>query len=94
MTHNLINKVGENNMTNKHGTIRIKLTEITLSRKMSKNKVMKRAEMQRTQLNHYYRNEISRIDLDVLARLCFALNCNIDDILEFVPPNISTSSNK
>lgn len=42
--------------------------------------------MQRTQLNHYYCNEISRIDIDVLARLCFALNCNVADILEYIPP--------
>lgn len=81
-------------MTNRHGTIRIKLTEITLSRKMSKNTVMKRAEMQRTQLNHYYRNEIGRIDIDVLARLCFALNCNVDDILEFIPPDTSSNNKK
>ena len=81
-------------MTNKHGIIRIKLTEITQCRKMSKNTVMKRAEMQRTQLNHYYRNEISRIDIDVLARLCFALNCNVDDILEFIPPDTSSTNKK
>ena len=81
-------------MTNRHGIIRIKLTEMTQCRKMSKNTVMKRAEMQRTQLNHYYRNEISRIDIDVLARLCFALNCNIDDILEFIPPDTSSTNKK
>ena len=63
-------------MTNRHGIIRIKLTKMTQCRKMNKNTVMKRAEMQSTQLNHYYRNEISRIDIGVLARLCFALNCN------------------
>ena len=44
--------------------------------------------MQRIQLNYYYRNEISRIDIDVLARLCFALNCNVADILEFIPSEI------
>jgi len=71
-----------------YGTIRIKLTEITQSQNISKNAVMKKAEMQRTQLNHYYRNEISRIDIDVLARLCFALNCNVADILEFIPPKL------
>ena len=75
-------------MNNDYGTIRIKLTEITQSQNISKNAVMKKAEMQRTQLNHYYRNEISRIDIDVLARLCFALNCNVEDILEFIPPEI------
>ena len=73
-------------MDRNYGTIRIKLTEITQYRNMSKNAVMKKAGMQRTQLNHYYRNEISRIDMDVLARLCFALNCKVEDILEFIPP--------
>ena len=75
-------------MNNNYGTIRIKLTEITQSQNISKNTVMRRAKMQRTQLNHYYRNEISRIDIDVLARLCFALNCNVADILEFIPPKL------
>lgn len=73
-------------MNRNYGTIHIKLTEITQYRNMSKNAVMKMADMQRTQLNHYYRNEVSRIDLDVLARLCFTLNCNIGDILGYLPP--------
>lgn len=73
-------------MNKSHGIIRIRLTEITQSQNISKNTVMRKAEMQRTQLNHYYRNEISRIDLDVLARLCLALNCTVADILEFIPP--------
>ena len=75
-------------MNKNYGTIRIKLTEISHSQNISKNSIMKRADMQRTQLNHYYRNEIRRIDIDVLARLCFALNCNVADILEFIPPEI------
>ena len=73
-------------MDRNYGTLHIKLTEITQYRNMRKNAVMKMANMQRTQLNHYYRNEITRVDMDVLARLCFALNCNVDDILEFIPP--------
>lgn len=73
-------------MSNTYGTIHIKLTEITQFQNISKNTVMKKAKMQRTQLNHYYRNEINRIDMDVLARLCCALNCNIEDILEYIPP--------
>lgn len=75
-------------MKRNHGTIRIKLTELSHSKNLSKNTIMKKAELQRTQLNHYYRNEISRIDLDVLARLCLALNCTVADILEFIPPEI------
>ena len=52
---------------------------------MSKNKLSQRAEMQRTQLNHYCNNTITRLDTDVLARLCSTLNCKIEDLLEFVP---------
>ena len=29
---------------------------------------------------------ITRLDIDVLARLCTVLNCEIGDLLEFIPP--------
>ena len=70
----------------KYGTIKIKLNELIENAGISKNKLSHRAEMQRTQINRYCDNEISRFDIDVLARLCTALNCGIDDLLEFVPP--------
>ena len=69
----------------KQGTIRIKLNELLEKSGMSKNKLSQRAEMQRTQLNHYCNNTITRLDTDVLARLCSTLNCKIEDLLEFVP---------
>ena len=69
----------------KQGTIRIKLNELLERSGMSKNKLSQRAEMQRTQLNHYCNNTITRLDTDVLARLCSTLNCKIEDLLEFVP---------
>ena len=42
--------------------------------------------MQPAQLNKYYYNTITRLDTDVLARLCTVLDCEIGDLLEFVPP--------
>ena len=71
---------------NEYGTIRIKLEEMLKKRGMSKNKLSHKAEMQRTQINNYCKNEITRLDTDVLARICAALDCKIEDILEFVPP--------
>ncbi len=70
----------------KYGTIRIKLDELIENRKISKNKLGHLAEMQRTQINNYCRNEITRLDTDVLARICTVLECDIGDLLEFVPP--------
>lgn len=70
-----------------YGTVRIHLTELIEKRKISKNKVAHRAEMQRTQLNKYCNNQIARLDIDVLARLCTVLDCEIGELLEFVPPS-------
>ncbi|MBD5119253.1 MAG: helix-turn-helix transcriptional regulator [Clostridiales bacterium] len=68
------------------GTIKINLTDLIEQRGISKNKLSQRAEMQRTQLNNYCNNTISRLDIDVLARLCTVLECNISELLQFVPP--------
>lgn len=52
---------------------------------MSKNKLSHMAEMQRTQINNYCNNKITRLDTDVIARICTALQCKISELLEFVP---------
>ncbi len=70
-----------------YGTIRIKLDELIEKSGMSKNRLSHKAEMQRTQINNYCKNEITRLDIDVLARICTVLNCSIDELLEFIPPN-------
>ena len=69
-----------------NGTIRIKLKELLEKNGLSKNKLSHRAEMERTQINHYCNNTITRLDTDVLARLCKTLNCSISDLLEYIPP--------
>jgi len=70
-----------------YGTIRIKLDELIEQQGISKNKLSHKAEMQRTQINNYCNNNITRLDIDVLARICTVLGCEIGDLLEFVPPD-------
>ena len=70
----------------RYGKIIIHLDELIEKAGISKKKLSQRAEMQRTQLNHYCNNTVTRLDVDVLARLCTVLNCEIGDLLEFVPP--------
>ena len=69
-----------------YGTIRIKLDELIQKAGISKNKLSHRAEMQRSQINHYCNNDITRLDIDVLARICTVLDCRIEDLLEFIHP--------
>ncbi len=69
-----------------HGTIRIKLDELLKEKEMSKGKLSHRAEMQRTQINNFCKNKVTRLDTDVLARICYAFDCSISDLLEYIPP--------
>lgn len=71
---------------NSYGTIHIKLDDLIKEAGISKSKLSHCAEMQRTQINNFCNNKITRLDTDVLARLCSALDCNISDLLEYIPP--------
>ncbi len=67
------------------GKIKIKLATYLEEREISRYKIIKNCNVSQTQLNRYYRNQIERIDLDVLARICDYLNCEVSDLLEYVP---------
>lgn len=69
------------------GTIKLHLKEIMEEQQISLSKLSYRAEMQRTQLKHYYDNTIQRLDIAVLSRLCYTLNCDLNDLLEYIPPS-------
>lgn len=69
-----------------YGHIKLKLADIMKEQNISINKLAFRAEMQRTQLKSYVKGDIQRIDLSVLSRLCHALECDITDLIEYIPP--------
>lgn len=72
-------------MRQERGTIEIHLKELLEEAGLSKNKFCQRAELQRAQLNGYLNNTITRLDVDVLVRICDTLNCSISDLLEYKP---------
>ena len=66
------------------GHINIKLADLICEKGESKNKVCYHCEIQRTQLNNYCNNKVSRVDLALMARVCKYLDCDISAILEYV----------
>lgn len=34
-------------------------------------------------VNRYYNNKVIRIDIDIIVRICFVLNCEVKDILKY-----------
>lgn len=78
---------------NRYGTVKNHLSELIEQKGISKTKLAQRAELQRTQLNKYCKNQVTRFDADVLARLCTVLECEIGDLLEFIPPSSADTEN-
>ena len=66
-----------------YGKVTIKLKDLMAKEGISINKLSQAAQMQRYQLKKYINNTVQRIDLNVLARLCCVLECEIEDILEY-----------
>lgn len=69
-----------------YGRVCLKLDKVMKMQNVSINKLAFRSEMQRTQLKSYRDNSVQRVDLAVLARLCYALDCDLNDLLEYIPP--------
>lgn len=68
-----------------HGKIKIKIADVMKEKQISKTKLTYLAFLQLRQLNNLINEKAARVDFDVLARICNALDCKIEDILEYVP---------
>lgn len=64
--------------------VRLKLEETLSSKGITRYELAKRTEIRYQIIDNYYKNKVTRYDSYVLARICHALNCNINDILEYI----------
>ena len=68
------------------GIVNLTINKVFDGTEDSLTKLARRSEMEPTQLKAYLNNKMQRVDLSVLARLCYALECDLTDILEYTPP--------
>ena len=69
-----------------YGNIRLCLDELIQKKNVSINQLSFRTEMQRSQLRNYRDNKIQRLDIDILLRLCYVLECDLYDLIKYIPP--------
>ena len=72
-------------MDNDYGHLEIRLAELLKEKGMNRYRLSLKASMNWQQVNNYCNNEITRLDTFVLCKLCTVLECNIHDLLVFVP---------
>lgn len=66
-----------------YGKINIKLKEVISAKGISRSKLSNMTAMNYDLVNRYYNNKVTRVDLDVIARFCYVLKCEITDILKY-----------
>jgi len=66
-----------------YGKLEITLKEVLDKKDISRNKLWTMIAVNYDLVNRYYNNRVIRIDIDIIARMCFALDCDVSDILKY-----------
>lgn len=69
-----------------YGHIEIKLKELLQNRKIKKSKFASYAQVTPDLISRYCSGNVVRVDIDLLARFCDILECDITDLLIYKKP--------
>lgn len=64
-----------------YGKVEIVLKDLLEKKGVSRNKLCTMTATSYDLINRYYNNKVIRVDTDIIARICYALDCDVSDIL-------------
>ena len=64
--------------------IKIKLSEQLGNRRMSRRELAQLIGVRPNTIGDMYNDNVKRLDITTLNKICMALSCDISDILEFI----------
>ena len=74
--------------TQEYGHVRVKLSKVLDERKITRNRLRTLTGVKYEVIDRYYKGEqVELVDLDFLAKVCYVLDCKVEDILEYEKPN-------
>ncbi len=68
------------------GTVDLKLDEYLKKNNISRSSLSRNAQIHYKQLIKYCKNDMQKVDLKLLARICKTVDCEIGDIISYTPP--------
>lgn len=71
------------------GKVSIILKEKMDIEDISVYQMSKLADLRHQTVKSYYNNDpLTKVDLEVLAKMCYVLDCNVEDILKYIKPKV------
>ena len=70
----------------KAGSIKIKLDDLIKKEKITRTKLARMLNVDYRRIRALCKGETSRIDFDLLTRICYTLECGVADVIEYIPP--------
>ena len=64
--------------------VRLTIDKYLQKQGITRYELAKRTEVKFQTIDRYYKNRVVRYDSYILDRICAALECNLDDIIEYV----------
>ena len=68
-----------------YGSVELRLKEVVEERGITRNQLAKLIDARFEVVSKWYKGEVEKMDLDILARICYALECTTEDLLRYVP---------
>lgn len=69
------------------GHVDLKLDEFMKKNNISRSSLSRNAQIHYNQLLKYCKNDMQKVDLNILARICKTINCEIGEIIQYTPPD-------
>ena len=68
---------------NDYGKITVHIKEIMDSKGITRNFLAKASNTRFEVINKWYNGQVEKMDLDILARICYVLDCTPADIIKY-----------
>ncbi len=86
-----IKRMNQNNVQNsllsikEYGEITLHLRQVMEHRHINRNQLARSINVRFEVVNKWYSGDIVKLDMDILARICYVLDCDITDLLTYTP---------
>ena len=67
-----------------YGSIEIHLKELMNSQNITRNALARAINARFEVIDRWYNGHVEKIDSDILARICFVLDCSPGDIIKYI----------